>query len=155
MSYGKASHFAITCSLVCIHYTFTFISVVVDCTCFLGIRHDKGAQAAAVLSLCSAHCFPSSSANTWLSLPISTVILISAQGRYYRSIPTTVVGWNVAEFFIKVNKRVSFTYHWVTGFIFMFTSPLWGYDFVYRCPWCSQVTDWILLRLNYLLVDWK
>lgn len=155
LSYGKISHFTITRSLVCMHYNFTFISVVVDCTCFLGVWHDKWAQATAVFSLCSAHSFQCFSVNTWLTLPFFTVILISAQGPYYRIIPTTVVGWNVVEFFIKVNKRVSFTYHWVTGFIFMFTVPLWGYDFVYRCPWCSQVTEWTLLRLNYLLADWK
>lgn len=154
LSYGKVSHFTITCSLICIYHNFTCISVVVDCTCFFGIRH-KWAQAIAVFSLCSTHCFQYSSANTSLTLPFSTVILISAQGPYYRIIPTTIVGWNVVEFLIKVNKRVYFTYHWVTGFIFMFTLPLWGYDFVYRCPWCSQVTEWTLLRLNYLLADWK
>lgn len=73
LSYGKVSHFTIRCSLICIYYNFTCISVVVDCTCFLGIRH-KWAQAIAVVSLCSTHCFQYSSANTWLTLPFSTVI---------------------------------------------------------------------------------
>lgn len=52
MSYGKASHFTITCSLVCIYCTFTFISVVVDCTHFLGIRQGSSGSSSVFSLFC-------------------------------------------------------------------------------------------------------